>query len=351
MAMMIKRRMNRSDFNFEVPPELIAEHPCEYRSSSRLLRVPARGAFSNHVFRDVAKLLRRGDLVVVNDSRVIRARLFARKEKGGSVEILVERLLSGRRALALLRARRAPREETRLIAGGETLRVLGRRGDLFVLALETQCTFSRLLSRCGEVPLPPYIRRPVEESDKSRYQAVYAKRPGSVAAPTAGLHFDKALLARLARKGVEVAALTLHVGAGTFRPLRGENLDEHVMHHERLDVGARLCAAVAACRRRGGRVVAVGTTVVRALETAADGAGRVCPYKGETGLFIRPGYRFRVPEVMITNFHLPRTTLFVLVCAFAGRRRAFDAYRYAVERRYRFFSYGDATWLEKNDAV
>ncbi len=343
--------MKTSDFNFDLPAELIAEHPCEHRSSSRLLHVSAQGKFCDRIFRDVASLLRPGDLVVVNDSRVIRARVFACKQSGGRVEILVERLLSERRALALVRARRPLREGARLSVGGESVRVLGRRDDLFVLASAGNCAFAELLARCGEVPLPPYIRRAAQASDEERYQTVYAKHPGSVAAPTAGLHFDGALLARLRRRGVEVAALTLHVGAGTFQPVRGARLDEHVMHRERLQVGARLCAAAAACRSRGGRIVAVGTTVVRALETAADAAGKICPYDDETDLFIRPGYRFRAPDVMITNFHLPETTLFVLVCAFAGRRRMFDAYRHAVARGYRFFSYGDAMWLERSGAV
>lgn len=345
----------RSDFSFELPAELIADRPCAQRSGSRLLKVPARGGFADLVFRNVVGLLNPGDLLVVNDSRVIRARISARKESGGRVEILIERLLDDGRALALMRAAKPLRDGARLLVGDAAVRVVGRRGELFVLEPEIEsgegCAFSQLLERFGEVPLPPYIRRPVEAFDESRYQTVYAKHPGSVAAPTAGLHFDEALLGLLARKGVQVEALTLHVGAGTFQPLRGEDLGAHVMHRERLRVPARLCAAAAACRKRGGRVVSVGTTVVRALETACDAAGKIHPYEGETDLFIRPGYRFRSCDALITNFHLPETTLFVLVCAFSGRRRMFEAYRHAVERRYRFFSYGDAAWLERNDAV
>ena len=344
-------RVKRSDFSFDLPAELIADRPCAQRSGSRLLKVSARGEFTDLVFRDVARLLEPGDLLVVNDSRVIRARISARKESGGRVEVLVERLLDDGCALALARAAKPLRDNARLLVGDATLRVVGRRDDLFVLEPEGACTFSRLLERFGEVPLPPYLRRSPQAFDESRYQTVYARHPGSVAAPTAGLHFDRRLLDRLERKGVEIEALTLHVGAGTFQPLRGEELDEHVMHRERLRVPARLCDAVVACRRRGGRVVAVGTTVVRALETACDAAGRIRPYRGETDLFIRPGYRFRVSDALITNFHLPETSLFVLVCAFSGRRRTFEAYRHAVERRYRFFSYGDATWLERDDAV
>ncbi len=352
-------RVKKSDFSFDLPEELIADRPCARRSGSRLLKVPVRGEFADLVFDDVARLLNSGDLLVVNDSRVIRARLSARKESGGRVEILVERLLDDGCALALVRAAKPLRDNARLLVGDAAVRVAGRRGDLFLLEPEIEpgvksgreCTFSQLLERFGEVPLPPYIRRPPEALDESRYQTVYAKHPGSVAAPTAGLHFDRDLLERLERKGVELAALTLHVGAGTFQPLRAEKLGEHVMHRERVQVPARLCDAAGACRKRGGRIVAVGTTVVRALETACDAAGKIHPYEGETGLFIRPGYRFRVSDALITNFHLPETTLFVLVCAFSGRRRMFEAYRHAVERRYRFFSYGDATWLERNDAV
>ena len=330
---------------------MIADHPCEQRSASRLLQVPVQGEFIDRTFCDVAELLRPGDLLVVNDSRVMRARLTAYKDSGGKVEILIERLLDDNFALAQLKASKPVRVAAELSVGDVRLRVIERRGEMWVLTIAGRARFKELLERHGEVPLPPYIRRPVQALDESRYQTVYAKHSGSVAAPTAGLHFDHALLARLERKGVEMGSVTLHVGAGTFHPLRGDDLDEHVMHEERLQVGAALCAAAAACRRRGGRIIAVGTTAVRALETAADEAGKIHPYNGETDLFIRPGYRFLVPDVMITNFHLPETTLFVLVCAFAGYRRMFEAYRHAIAQRYRFFSYGDAMWLEKNDAV
>ena len=343
--------MKKSDFRFDFPQELIADYPCKQRKLSKLLQVSSRGKLADHVFRDLDELTQAGDLLVVNNSRVIRARIFARKETGGRVEILIERLLNEHRALAMLRAAKPLHEGTRLLAGEARARVVERRGELWLLEFEGTHTVSELLDRIGEVPLPPYIRRAPEAIDEARYQTVYARHPGSVAAPTAGLHFDAALLESLSASGVNVAELTLHVGAGTFTPVRGEAIEDHVMHCERMRVDAALCSAIAACRQRGRRVIAVGTTVVRALETACDPGGEVLPYDGETDLYIRPGYRFRVPDVMITNFHLPETSLFILVCAFAGRRRMLDAYRHAIEKRYRFFSYGDAMWLERNDAL
>ena len=341
--------MKKSDFRFELPTELIASYPCDQRSLSRLLKVPRQGKFTNHVFRDIASLLQPGDLVVVNNSLVIRARILGRKESGGQVEILVERLLSNKLALALVRANKPMRENTLLFVHGGKMHTLEQRGDLWLLKFEGECTLPEFLERFGEVPLPPYINRPAKTDDERRYQTVYAKHPGSVAAPTAGLHFDKDLLERLTHKGVKIAELTLHIGIGTFKPLRSEELDEHVMHQERLQLTAELCDAIDECRRCCGRVVAVGTTVIRALETACDTRGKISPYDGETNLFIRPGHQFQIADVMITNFHLPETTLFILVCAFAGRQRMLEAYQHAIEQGYRFFSYGDAMWLEKND--
>ena len=358
--------MQSNDFHFDLPRELIALYPAPARTASRLLHVRADGGLRDKNFGDLPALLRAGDLLVVNDSRVLRARLRARKEHGGAVEILIERVLEPRLALAHVRANKPLADGCTLAVGERRLRLAGRRRGLFLLAMDDG-DFETLLREHGEVPLPPYIRRPPEALDEERYQTVYAKQPGSVAAPTAGLHFDQAMLSRLRAKGVAIAALTLHVGAGTFQPLRDDNVERHRMHRERLRVDEELCAEIAACRRRRGRVVAVGTTVVRGLESAAaNGAGDdtggsarddtddddkcdVHPYDGETETFIRPGFRFRATDAMITNFHLPRTTLFVLVCAFAGRERMLAAYRHAIERRYRFFSYGDATWLEKND--
>lgn len=343
--------MQKSDFRFDFPEESVADYPVKNRKSSRLLQVSREGELTDRVFRDIGELTQAGDLLIVNNSRVIRARIPARKETGGRVEILVERLLDDHHALAMLRAAKPLREGAWLLAGAARMRVLECRGNLSLLALEGTGTFSRLLERTGEIPLPPYIRRAPEAIDEERYQTVYAKHPGSVAAPTAGLHFDGALLASLVEQGVDMAELTLHIGAGTFAPVRSEVIEDHVMHRERMLVDAALCSAIAACRQRGRRVIAVGTTVVRALETACGPSGEVLPYDGETDLFIRPGYRFRVPDVMITNFHLPETSLFILVCAFAGRQRMLDAYRHAIEKCYRFFSYGDAMWLERNDAV
>ena len=343
--------MKKSDFRFDLPEGIIADYPCKNRKLSQLLQVSCEGEFADRVFRDIGELTQVGDLLIVNNSRVIPARISARKETGGRVEILIERLLDDHHALAMLRAAKPLREGARLLVGEVKVCVLERRGDLSLLAFEGACTVSRLLDQVGEIPLPPYIRRAPEAIDKERYQTVYAKYPGSVAAPTAGLHFDGALLESLLERGVKIAELTLHVGAGTFMPLRDEMTEDHALHRERMRVDAVLCRAIAACRQRERRVIAVGTTVVRALETACGSGGEVLPYDGETDLFIRPGYRFRVPDVMITNFHLPETSLFILVCAFAGRQRMLDAYRHAIEKRYRFFSYGDAMWLERNDAV
>lgn len=340
--------MHNSHFNFELPADLIADYPAPARTASRLLHVRADGGLRDGRFTGLPALLRPGDLLVVNDSRVIPARLHARKTSGGAVEILIERLLEAGLALAHLRSNKPLRRGAVLQVGGCELHVGERRRDLFTLSLGDG-DFKTLLRRHGEVPLPPYIRRKPGALDKERYQTVYAKRPGSVAAPTAGLHFDEAMLSRLRADGVEIASLTLHIGAGTFQPLRHETVEQHRMHRETLHVGEALCGAVAACRKRRGRVVAVGTTVARGLETAAaNDAEQPLPFRGETGIFIRPGFRFRAVDAMITNFHLPKTTLFVLVCAFAGRERMLAAYRHAVAKRYRFFSYGDATWLDRN---
>ena len=269
--------------------------------------------------------------------------MYGRKETGGRVEILLERLLPDNRALAQVRASKAPKAGGRLKVGDSWLMVEGREGDMFILSL-AEGDFTGLMAAHGHMPLPPYIRREDESFDESRYQTVYARRDGSVAAPTAGLHFDQRLLDRLADKGVDRARVTLHVGAGTFQPVRVENLEEHVMHAEWVEVPEKVCRQVDQTRRRGGRVIAVGTTSVRSLETAAAG-GELRPYSGDTRLFITPGYRFRVVDALLTNFHLPESTLLMLVCAFAGYEPVMAAYRHAVEQRYRFFSYGDAMFL------
>ena len=344
--------MKRSDFHFDLPPELIAQRPLARRGASRLLCLDGpTGAVSDRHFADLPALLRPGDLLVFNDTRVMRARLFGHKASGGRVEILVERLLGPDRVLAQVRASKSPKPGGRLLLeSGAALECLGREGEFFQLrALDSD--FPTLMERHGHIPLPPYIQRPDEETDLERYQTVYSRRPGAVAAPTAGLHFDADMLQRLGDLGVASAHVTLHVGAGTFQPVRVENLDEHPMHAEWLEVNAEVCAQVAATRARGGRVVAVGTTSVRSLETAAASSdGNLAPFQGETRLFLRPGYRFRVVDALITNFHLPESTLLMLVSAFSGYEAIMAAYRHAVAAGYRFFSYGDAMFLTRRDA-
>ncbi len=337
------------DFTFHLPPELIAQHPLADREASRLLVLDSPPAGPRHLmFADLPGLLAAGDLLVLNDTRVIPARLVGAKDSGGRVEVLVERILDEDRVLALVRASKAPRPGTLLhFEGVLTLRVAGRRDDLFELVKEGPGTMAQVLQRHGSVPLPPYIERAAEAADSERYQTVYASRDGAVAAPTAGLHFTTPMLQRLRQAGVDTATLTLHVGAGTFQPVRVTDVHAHRMHAERLEVGPEVVAAVARARARGGRVVAVGTTVVRALEAAARG-GQLVPYEGETDIFIYPGFDFQVVDALVTNFHLPESTLLMLVCAFAGRRRVLEAYEAAVAERYRFFSYGDATFLARS---
>lgn len=336
--------MQLSDFDYPLPEELIAQHPPAERSGSRLLQL-LEGQPRDRRFTDLPELLREGDLLVFNDTRVMSARLFGHKQTGGRVEILIERLLGPREALAHVRASKSPGTGSRLQVAGYELEVTGRRETLFQLRL-AESDFHALMAEHGHMPLPPYIQREDGDFDQERYQTVYAREAGAVAAPTAGLHFDQAMLKILGERGVETAQVTLHVGAGTFQPVRVEHLDQHVMHEEWLQVSARVCAQVEETRRRGGRVVAVGTTSVRSLETAAA-SGELGPYQGETRLFIRPGYRFRVVDCLLTNFHLPKSTLLMLVSAFAGHAEVMSAYRHAVTHRYRFFSYGDAMFLER----
>ncbi len=339
-----ERRLTRADFRFELPPELIAQEPPAVRGGSRLLVLDgASGALADRAFRDLAGLLAPGDLLVRNDTRVLPARLHGRKATGGAVEILLERMLGERRVSVQLRSSKGARPGQRIdLPGGAVATVVGADGGLAELKLDR--AVRDYFDAHGEVPLPPYISRPAADADRARYQTVYARAPGAVAAPTAGLHFDAALLAALAARGVAIADVTLHVGAGTFQPLRSDDLDAHRMHAEWLEVPAATVAAVAAARARGGRVVAVGTTVVRSLETAAA-AGTLAPFAGDTRLFIRPGYRFRVVDALVTNFHLPESTLLMLVCAFAGREAVLGAYAHAVRNAYRFFSYGDAMFV------
>jgi S-adenosylmethionine:tRNA ribosyltransferase-isomerase len=337
-----------ADFDFHLPPELIAQHPAAERSAARLL--DGQGALpSDRVFRDLPGLLRRGDLLVFNDTRVIKARLFGHKASGGAVEVLVERVLGAAdEALVHLRASKSPAAGTRLtLEGAAEAEVLGRggpEGRLFRLRFGQPVL--PLLERIGHVPLPPYITHADSAEDERRYQTVFAARPGAVAAPTAALHFDEAVLAALHAQGVQRAAITLHVGAGTFQPVRVDNIAEHAMHSEWFEVSRATVNTIEATRAAGGRVVAVGTTTVRALESAAR-HGRLAPYAGETDIFITPGFEFRVADLLITNFHLPKSTLMMLVSAFAGHAQVMALYRHAVESRYRFFSYGDSMLLQR----
>ncbi len=336
--------MKRSDFHFDLPAELIAQQPLPRRRDARLLALRS-GDTRDMKITDLPRLLRPGDLLVFNDTRVIPARLRANKSSGGAVEIMVERVLQDSEVLAFLRASKTPRDGTELLLGQARIMVLGREGQLFRLRLQSG-DWWQLLEDHGEVPLPPYIRRTPDAADRERYQTVFARAPGAVAAPTAGLHFDEALLQAVDERGASRDFLTLHVGAGTFMPMRSEELSEHQMHAERLVVSQALVDRIAATRDAGGRVVAVGTTVVRALETAAAD-GELQAFDGESRLFITPGYRFRVVDALLTNFHLPESTLLMLVCAFAGYESVLAAYRHAVAQGYRFFSYGDAMWLER----
>ena len=342
--------LRRSDFHFELPPALIAQQPPPVRSASRLLVLddPVRDARMT----DLPGLLNPGDLLVFNDTRVIPARLYGEKDTGGRVEILVERLLGERDALAQVRASKPPKPGTRLRLDGTaaTLVVAGREGEFYRLQLDGAPALLPVLEAAGHVPLPPYIDRPDAAADRERYQTLFARAPGAVAAPTAGLHFDEALLGAIRARGVETGTVTLHVGAGTFQPVRVENLAEHRMHQERFTLGATLAEQVARTRARGGRVVAVGTTVVRTLESVAL-AGPIAPSQGETGIFITPGFRFQAVDALVTNFHLPESTLLMLVSAFAGRERVLEAYAHAVRERYRFFSYGDAMFIPRRIAA
>jgi S-adenosylmethionine:tRNA ribosyltransferase-isomerase len=335
--------LKKSDFHYDLPAELIAQEPLAQRSASRLLVVDAVAQrFSDRRFTDLSEYLRAGDLLVFNDTRVLQARLYGRKETGGAAEILIERVLNTHEALAQIGVSKKPRDgSTIVLDDGTSVRVLRREGEFYVLCFEGSEPVEKLLARLGRIPLPPYIAREAAIADAERYQTIYARAPGAVAAPTAGLHFDRALLDSLRTNGVDFGYVTLHVGAGTFQPLRSERIEDHVMHREWLNVGAELVENIRRTRAAGGRVIAVGTTVVRALE-AARRSGEVQPFSGETQIFIFPGYRITSVDALITNFHLPESTLLMLVSSFAGRELVLDAYRHAVEQRYRFFSYGDA---------
>jgi S-adenosylmethionine:tRNA ribosyltransferase-isomerase len=343
------RSVHLSDFDYALPPELIAQHPAAERAASRLLHLDARsGRMADRRFADIVDLIDAGDVLVVNDTRVIKARLHGRKDSGGEVEVLVERVLDGNRALAQVRASKTPRPGGVLFLGrGVKAEVLGRQGEFFELRFAEAAL--DVLAREGEVPLPPYITHEARAEDESRYQTVYAREPGAVAAPTAGLHFDPPLLEALRAKGVAITSLTLHVGAGTFQPVRVDDISQHVMHSERYEIPDGTVDAIRRAREKKGRVVAVGTTALRALEAAAAGREEGIPAAGaaETSIFITPGYRFRVVDRLVTNFHLPRSTLLMLVSAFAGVDPIRRAYAHAIAHRYRFFSYGDAMLIER----
>jgi S-adenosylmethionine:tRNA ribosyltransferase-isomerase len=336
--------MQRSDFHYDLPAELIAQVPLAERRASRLLVLDgATGATADRRFADLPGLLNAGDLLVFNDTRVLPARVIGCKPTGGRVELLLERVLGPRRALVHLRASHKPQQGGELdLPDGARARVGARHGELVEIELDRDLV--PYLEAHGQTPLPPYIARSPGAEDRERYQTVFARAPGAVAAPTAGLHFDAGMFEALAARGVERAFLTLHIGAGTFAPVRTQRIEEHELHAEWLEVSAEVCAAVDRCRKRGGRVVAVGTTSVRALETAARGAA-LAPFAGDSRLFIYPGFGFRVIDAMVTNFHLPESSLLMLVAAFAGREATLAAYRHAVAQRYRFFSYGDAMFV------
>src|SRR5437867_1846629 len=339
------------DFDYELPPELIAQHPSETRSGSRLLCV-GTASIADRRFSELPQLLATGDLLVFNDTRVIKARLFGRKETGGHIEVLIERALSEHEALAQVHAGRPAKPGSTLrLAGGLDVRVLGRVEEFHHLRFPESGTVLELLERHGSVPLPPYITRAPRGEDERRYQTVYARSPGAVAAPTAGLHFDEPLLAALAERGVEFAWVTLHVGAGTFQPVRVKDLAKHRMHGERYEIPAATVAAIEAARKRRGKIVAVGTTTVRCLEASAYGLGTPVAGAAEADLFITPGFKFQVVDRLITNFHLPRSTLLVLVSAFTGIDRVRRAYSHAVKQRYRFYSYGDAMPVDRQEST
>ncbi len=342
--------MELDQFDYHLPEELIAQVPLQQRTASRLLHFEADAdCFEDLHFKDLLKLVRAGDLLVFNDTRVIPARLFGQKSSGGKVEFLLERMLSSHKVLSQLKASKSPKKGTQLIfADDVTAIVENRQEDFFILRFNQNTNVEEFLTRSGQMPLPPYIHREPDEDDKHRYQTVYAKHSGAVAAPTAGLHFDEEFLNSLRKKEVEFANITLHVGAGTFQPVREDNILQHKIHAEKVMVPKQVCEQITACKKRNSRVIAVGTTSVRALESAAQD-GDFKPFEGDTSLYIYPGYEFKIVDALITNFHLPKSTLLMLVSAFAGYRTTMAAYRHAVAKRYRFYSYGDAMFIEKSN--
>ncbi|EPA6638020.1 tRNA preQ1(34) S-adenosylmethionine ribosyltransferase-isomerase QueA [Serratia bockelmannii] len=346
--------MRVADFSFELPESLIAHYPQAERSACRLLQLDGpSGALTHGVFTDLLDKLEAGDLLVFNNTRVIPARMFGRKVSGGKIEVLVERVLDDHRVLAHVRASKAPKPGAELLLGDDesiAATMVARHETLFELCFNDERDVFTILNAAGHMPLPPYIARPDEDADRELYQTVYSEKPGAVAAPTAGLHFDEPLLAALRAKGVEMAFVTLHVGAGTFQPVRVETIEDHVMHAEYAEVPQEVVDAVLACKARGKRVVAVGTTSVRSLESAAAASKEalIAPFFGDTSIFIYPGYHYQVIDALVTNFHLPESTLIMLVSAFAGYKNTMNAYQQAVAEQYRFFSYGDAMFISRN---
>lgn len=344
--------MHINDFDFSLPDELIARHPTAERTGSRLLHLNGENGQCDHLhFPDLLNLLKAGDLLVFNNTRVIPARLFGNKQTGGHVEVLIERVLSNHTAYAHVRASKSPKPGAVLtMEGGIELEVTGREQNLFLVKCNNTEPLVELLDLHGHMPLPPYLEREDEASDRERYQTVYADQKGSVAAPTAGLHFDDAILKAIKAKGVNTAFVTLHVGAGTFQPVKTDKIEDHIMHAEWINVPSEVVQLVQATKARGSRVIAVGTTSVRSLETASQ-SGELQTFTGDTNIFIYPGYRFKTVDALLTNFHLPKSTLIMLVSALAGKTEVMSAYQQAIEHKYRFFSYGDAMFVTKNDLI
>ncbi len=342
--------MRRDEFSYLLPEELIAQFPTDQRGSSRLLVMECHsGKLSDLEFSMLPELLQSGDLLVFNDTRVIPARLFGNKETGGKVEILLERILDDHQMLAQVRASKSPKPGTVIrLQGDIKIELRERQDDMFVLDVIGRMTVLELMQQAGHMPLPPYIQREDNVEDMERYQTVYARIPGAVAAPTAGLHFTDGLLQQIKDRGIDYVFVTLHIGAGTFQPVRVENIEEHQMNSEYLEISAEVCGQIKQCKAKDGRVIAVGTTAVRCLETAAQSNG-LKAYQGETDIFIYPGYEFKVVDALITNFHLSESTLLMLVSAFAGRDHIMNAYQHAIDERYRFFSYGDAMFVYRRD--
>jgi S-adenosylmethionine:tRNA ribosyltransferase-isomerase len=338
--------MKTRDFHYDLPHELIAQLPTKNRTDSRLLVVDAQtGGLTDKTFTDLPDLLMPGDLLVMNNTKVIPARLFGKKESGGKVEVLVERIVNEHEMIAHVRASKSPKPDTKLLLNGDiTATVTGRQDEFFRIRIEGAENVISVLEKIGKMPLPPYIEREEQDHDRERYQTVYATERGAVAAPTAGLHFDASLLDAIRKKGIDITFVTLHVGAGTFQPVRVSDIREHRMHKEWIQVPQQVVDQVHRTKATGGRVIAVGTTAVRTLESAAQ-TGQLSTFEGETDIFIYPGYNFRIVDALITNFHLPESTLLMLVCAFGGYDTLMHAYRHAVDERYRFFSYGDAMFI------